>query len=76
MNRRSFFMATAGALFSAPVIRAVAAEQPHALNTAEMPSHSHGITDPGHRHYYDSWRTEDVLEWAERSNGYGYRRRG
>jgi len=28
--------------------------QNHALTTGEMPNHSHGITDPGHRHAADS----------------------
>jgi microcystin-dependent protein len=29
----------------------------HTLTTGEMPSHSHGVTDPGHTHTGDTFRT-------------------
>lgn len=40
--------------FTATVLGAIFGNQQHQLTTAQMPVHSHGVTDPGHRHSYQA----------------------
>lgn len=50
MRSRSVVGAGAGAGLSNRTLLATGGEENHTLSTSEMPSHSHGVTDPGHVH--------------------------
>ncbi|MFH1145079.1 MAG: tail fiber protein [Candidatus Eisenbacteria bacterium] len=48
---RDRFVVAAGGGYS---IGSTGGESMHTLTTSEMPSHDHGVTDPGHAHFYTS----------------------
>jgi microcystin-dependent protein len=43
-------LTTAGSGVSGATLGAAGGEETHLLTTAQMPAHSHGVTDPGHTH--------------------------
>lgn len=56
----------AGVLTPATVIGWGGGSQSHVLTVAQMPSHSHGITDPGHEHLQDYKQPIAREPWGDR----------
>lgn len=50
MLGRALAVAGSGASLTARDLGQFVGEETHTLNTAEMPSHNHGVNDPGHAH--------------------------
>ena len=58
---RDRFVVGAGAEYA---VGATGGEKQHQLTVAEMPSHSHGVNDPGHAHGYIDWTMDRGSGWA------------